>query len=209
MTILNYDPKLNENGAFKIDDPCVILGLLDGVQREGDQVALHYGKKMFALTSVINTDASGVWLEIPFVESDCSPLVEGDGVDFVSSHCQIKMHFHSPDIKVVEFGASRALFIPMPQYIFRIQRREFFRVKTDGSAKISIPGGANNIEVVDISESGVGLIGSRDVSIKPEHLKSCNLEISSIGIIAVSIEITNDAEKIPAIFAGWVAGLSI
>lgn len=192
-------PTLNQDEApaFRVHTKAEIADILRDISRKIDPVAIYYNQKDFILTSVLRADESGVWLDVGPSRYENSIAAGSANIDFVSSHHKVKIHFSINQLKIVSMNGKDVFYAKLPEQLFRIQRREFFRVAATPGASLIIPTEVTSApmkaKVIDISESGLSVSCPPSSLSDKSTLKNCRLEISEVGIVAVSVEVVNSA----------------
>ncbi|HEA25721.1 MAG TPA: hypothetical protein ENH92_01225 [Ectothiorhodospiraceae bacterium] len=117
---------------------------------------------------------------------------------------------HQVEIRFTSMKASSARYLgesvfaaPIPEVLYRVQRREFFRVDTPiiNPVTCQIPG-ANGVKLYDLFDISIGGLGIND----PEHkidndlavfdtIENCILHIPEFGDIKLDLEIRAIYEK--------------
>lgn len=166
------------------------------------RVALYYGNSSeFILVTLLDVDNKGLWLEQSPNESDNRRVAESNRLTFVSSHQQVKIQFTADHAGSVEYRGHPAFYISLPKSIYRLQRREYYRLSTPVSSPLRciIPTGATpakkpcELTVMDISGGGVGLTCTEtDIDLVPgEIYPDCRIDLPEVGTIYGTIEVKN------------------
>ncbi|HUW26447.1 MAG TPA: flagellar regulator YcgR PilZN domain-containing protein [Gallionella sp.] len=176
--------------------------ILQHIAREGTRVALYYGgANNFILTTLLEADTEGLWLE----QSQNTPgnrrILESKKLIFVSSHLQVKIQFTATQVSSVEHQGYPAFYLPLPDSIYRLQRREHYRVQTPISEPLLCVIGTEKpvfkslreFTIVDISVGGVGLACSTtDTEMIPgAFFSDCHIELPEVGAITGTVEVKN------------------
>jgi c-di-GMP-binding flagellar brake protein YcgR len=176
--------------------------ILHHIAGKQSRVALYYGDSNdFILVTLLGADNRGLWLEQSPNESGNRRVIESKKLIFVSSHQQVKVQFTAHQAISVEYQGYPAFYIPLPDHIYRLQRREYYRLSTPVSSPLrcSIPTGKSpakkprEVIIMDISGGGVGLTcAESDTDLVPgEAYPDCRIDLPEVGTIKGTIEVRN------------------
>ena len=195
----------DEDIDLRIESKKEIQAVLQRIANLGTHVAVYYGNQQnFILTVLLGVNDSGFWLDIGSSPIENKQLLLNDKVTLVSVHQNVKIQFVSHDITSGIHKDGEAFYLKLPDYMVRIQRREFFRAHIPVSIPLSctIPMPAENtgdpvvireIPLLDISGNGVGLLCSEYESelLPGKIFPDCQIEIPDFGTLKVTIEVQN------------------
>jgi len=153
---------------FQIIGPRPIAFMLAGLARDGVQFSVHFqpAGEMFLTTVLAVQQDKGQFI------FDCSGsietnrrLLQSERNAFAGRPGGIHVQFSTGHAVEVTYDGAKAFAAPLPQYIVRMQRRESFRIETPRARPLQffgrMPEGALlNLQVHDISVTGIGLVGS-------------------------------------------------
>lgn len=179
--------------------------ILHNIAERSARVALYFGDMSeFVLVTLVGVDNRGLWLEKSPNAAANRQIIESRKLTLVSSHHQVKIQFTSDQPSDVEYDGSRAFYIPLPKCIYRLQRREYFRLPTQMGSPLRciIPAGRPHVKkpyevtIMDISGGGVSLTCSEsDIDLIPgDTYSDCRIDLPDVGTIYVTIEVKNLAE---------------
>jgi c-di-GMP-binding flagellar brake protein YcgR len=190
-----------EDEKQRISSQNEIRFVMQYIAEKGNRVALYYGnEKDFILTTIIATDEDGLWLEQSPHPSSNLRVANSDRLIFVSSHLQIKVQFTASKASSVKYREQPAFYLPLPDSLYRLQRREYFRLTTPliNPLKCIIDkkaAGHNPLEfiIMDISCGGVGLTCMEsDTDLAPGvSYPDCRIELPELGVIKGTIVVKN------------------
>ncbi|BBI98781.1 hypothetical protein FGKAn22_04740 [Ferrigenium kumadai] len=174
--------------------------ILHKIAEKESRVALYYGNSNeFILVTLLGVDNKGLWLEQSPNEADNRRVIESKRLIFVSSHQQVKVQFTAHQAGSVEYRGYPSFYLPLPDHIYRLQRREYYRLSTPVSSPLRciIPMGRTparkpcEVTVMDISGGGVGLTCSEtDIDLVPgEIYPDCRIDLPEVGTIYATIEV--------------------
>ncbi len=149
---------------FRIEGPVAIRGLMRELQRKKALVALYAADDHdeFFVTQLIDCDDR--WLDFDFVTDAArrARLLRAPGAVVVAFLDQIKVQFDVDSIVEVQSGGEPAVRCPMPRLVYRIQRRDAFRVRPLGSdaalVHVGVAAGKEQaFRLLDFSVTGLAL----------------------------------------------------
>lgn len=191
-----------EDDKHRITSAKEIEFILHKIAERQSRAALYYGDTNdFVLLTLLGVDNKGLWLEQSPNGVDNRRVLESKKLVFVGSHQQVKIQFTAHQASGVEYRGYPAFYIPLPDHIYRLQRREYYRLSTPTTAPLRciIPGGRSpsrkphELTIMDISGGGIGLTcAETDVELVPgETYPDCRIELPEVGTIKGTIEVRN------------------
>lgn len=195
----------DEDLEFRIESKAEMLSILQGIVDHGTHVALYYGREQnFILTILLGVNENGMWLDVGPFPPDNKQLLLSDRVIFVSAHRHVKIQFVAYDARSELFENNEAFYLELPDYLLRIQRRDFFRIDVPSSPPVKCiipvmpenPGDPVTMRealVMDISGGGIGLLCDKneDILLPGKILPDCRVSIPHVGSLSVTIEVRN------------------
>lgn len=195
----------DEDIEFRIKSKREMLSILQNIADQGSRVALFYGSgRSFILTSVLGVNDNGMWLDVGPFPPENKQILLSEKITFVSTHQHVKVQFVANDIQNDLFENNEAFYLELPEFLLRIQRRDFFRTSVPANPVVRciIPIQPENpddpvimrgVPVFDISGGGVGLLcGEHEATLVPDKIfPDCQISIPDIGILKVTIEVCN------------------
>lgn len=178
--------------------------ILKGIAEKGTHVALYYGKANdFFMTTLLDVDGSRLWLEQSKDEAINIRVLASEKVIFVGAQHAVKIQFAAqtptPDIH----NGNPAYLLPIPQSIYRLQRREYFRLTTPARPDLKCIISTAHVQhkqrhevtIMDISGKGVALVcAENDIELVPgESYPGCTINIPDFGTITGTIMVKNMA----------------
>ena len=181
-----------------------IMFVLNYIAEKGNRVALYYNQENHSiLTTLLAVDKTGLWLEQGLNKSANKNLIESKNLIFVSSHLQIKVQFTFNQASNVIYKGHPAFYIPLPNSIYRFQRREYYRLSTPIlnplHCKVTFatsPISTREFVILDISGGGVGLSctgGDNGLTPNQSHL-TFRITLPNTGEISGTLEVKNLVE---------------
>ena len=176
--------------------------VLHHIAQKGTRVALYYGDaNNFILTTLLDVNNKGLWLEQSPNATDNLRILGSNKLVFVSSHLQVKIQFVSIRASNVEHQGYPAFYLPLPDSIYRLQRREYYRLMTPVSEPLRCVIAAGKpaskrlreFIILDISGGGLGLACTEsDTDLVPgATYPDCRIELPEVGAIVGTIEVKN------------------
>ena len=176
--------------------------ILHNLVRSNSPIALYYSENDDSImTTLLNVDSTGLWLhqtQNPLINDR---LMESDKLIFVSSHAQVKVQFVSDGAAPTSYQGQAAFFLELPDSLYRLQRREYFRLITPvaNPLRCVIPSATtvkhnpHEVTIMDISGGGVGLTCAElDSVLIPGHIyENCKIDLLDTGEFIGTIEVKN------------------
>ncbi len=213
----------NEDLEFRIPSKKELLHILQQIAEQDTRVALYYDNKHnFILTTLLGANNNGMWLDVgPFAPENKNILLS-EKIIFVSIHQHVKVQFTSGTIQSVQLEGHDAFFMPLPPYILRIQRRNYFRlsiplsapvkctitIKSEDPEHAETPPRVREMSVLDISGGGIGLLCNDDDPdmVRGTFFEDCRLKLPDTDEFKIALEVRgtfkftmhNDAVKVCA-----------
>jgi len=179
-----------------------IQSLLRNLMDEGSRIALYYdGAKDFIMTTLLGVGDKGVWVEQGTDAPKNRRIAESKKVTLVGSLNQIKIQFSVESVRVVTHQGYPAFYLPLPAHLYRIQRREYFRLAIPVSEHLRCivpvnqpqPGGQAVLQVLDISGGGVRLSCTEGnvEFVLGQTYPGCQIDLAEEGKIEATIRVKN------------------
>lgn len=200
-----------EDSQFRVHSAKEIQLILRGIAQKGARAALYFDQgNDFILTTVLDLDQQGIWLDIGPNASDNQRILHSNKIVFVSSHHQVKVQFVAYRIAIRPFENQHAFYLQLPDSLLRIQRREYFRllapvseplkcVILDITRTASDPAAfapKTEVTIMDISVGGVALVcAEHEVELQPGRIyTNCQITLPNVGILTATIRVKNTFE---------------
>lgn len=192
-----------EEGKFLIKSPKEIQLTLHVVaQKKSISIIYFDNDKRFLKTLLLAANDKGIWLDVGPDTDDNNHIASGDSITLVTMHQGAKVQFTSLQAQIAVYAGHPAFYLPLPAEIFRVQRRDYFRLSTSSSdtpLKCIIPPDAekqqhlHEVTIMDISVGGIALI-CRENSVKLEAgavYPDCKIELPGVGTLIATIQVKN------------------
>lgn len=201
---------------FRIPSEMEKLYVLKDIQKYNTLVALYYdGIHKFVLTTLLNVDEDGLWLDAGPKPEENAALLVSKKITFVSvqNNAKVQLEVTNKSIRATRYEGYDAFYIPMPEYILRIQRRGWFRINTpilnplictvpvpqtvtpEERAKMKPgekkPPVMRDLVIRDIGWEGVGLVGEEEENelVKGSTFEDCTIVLPDEGTMTVKLQI--------------------
>jgi c-di-GMP-binding flagellar brake protein YcgR len=193
----------DEDLELRITSKMEMRSILQSIAEQGSHVALFYGSgKDFILTTVLGVHEHGMWLDVGPFAPENKQILRCEKITFVSAHHHVKIQFVAHSIENGLHENNQAFYLELPDYLLRIQRREFFRtaIPAHSLVKCIIPILPENPEdevimfeapVLDISGGGIALrCREHEATLLPEKIfPDCRISIPDVGTLTVTIQV--------------------
>jgi c-di-GMP-binding flagellar brake protein YcgR len=164
---------------FLVRSPTQIAQILSSIADDREIVTAYFNRgRHFVLTAILDVDVPNreVVIDRGGDEAINAKLLESDRIVLVSTHEKVKVQFSVRRVREVEHEGRPAFAITLPPELLKLQRREFFRVRTSPGepVRVRLPVGPSEIielQALDVSIGGLsafvrlpagqGAIGSR------------------------------------------------
>ena len=171
-----------------------IQSILRNISDEGSRAALYFdGAKDFIMTSLLDVGEKGLWVEQGSDMPKNRRIEESKGIALVSLIDQVKIQFAADGARAVTHQGYPAFYLPLPASLYRIQRREYFRIAIPSSERlrciVPLNGGKLELPVMDISGGGIRLscAESNIEFVLGQTYAGCQIDLPEVGKIIVTI----------------------
>lgn len=197
---------IEDFGPYRIHSRREIIALLRRIQQQNQLVRMIFNKNSEAIvTSVLAVD-----IDNDSVVFDCAPdeaqnrrVLASDNLSFETMLDKIRVVFFANYVESCEFEERFAFRIPLPPSLIRLQRREYYRVKTP-NCQVVIPLESEQGNFVNITASlrdlSVGGIGMVDDTMQLDTTfgrvyTDCRLHLSDGQVIGANLQVRNAKES--------------
>jgi flagellar brake protein len=192
---------MNEAASFSIYNPRQIVHNLSILIKNKCLLSVRFGDgKAFFLTAILDIDEAN-----NSIVFDCGPkeelnkqLLKSTRISFQADFSGIKCSFKGAGLKQTLYNGESAFIMPIPQSIYWMQRREFFRIKSPRSKGsycqlIFEDHEPVNLMLYDISLTGFSLLNtSTEISdlLEPgRQFEKCRLVLLGTGEDLISFKV--------------------
>jgi len=197
------EPESPEQERFWLYSRIEILALLSRLCSGNVPMTVYWGgdgECAVTLILEVNDGSGGLKLDMPGVERLGESMLAAADLVCVAfiDHIKIQFALHSPRRAVS--GAYPALEAPIPERVLRLQRREYYRVRTPEtlSASCLVPysgegGRYESLRVIDLSVGGMAMVAA------PRHFEMseastidrCFLDLPGVGTVTVRMRVAH------------------
>jgi len=192
---------VDDLSRFLVSSQTRIAQILSSLLDHAELVTAYFNRgRDFLLTAVVHVDPIRKTVVIDRGKNEAlnQKLLASERVVLVSVHEKVKVQFSVKAISAVQFDGRPAFEFPLPTELLKLQRREFFRVRTSGAEPVRcrLPvEGKERLEapVLDISIGGLALYGRlpRASGEIGTRFPGVGLQVGDDGWITVEMELRN------------------
>jgi c-di-GMP-binding flagellar brake protein YcgR len=191
------------DARFRIGSRSEIVSILRELQAKHALVSASGGGDAQIVTTILSVDPESDEVVFDWGGSQkvADKLMAASRLLFETSLDQVRVRFNASQATPVFFEGEAAFRIPVPPFVFRIQRRDSYRLKVPASLRALVEiesfapqaSAPTPMTVVDISETGARLGGSRkDRAVVPgERYEKCRLLLPDSPPIVVGVEVVH------------------
>ncbi|MDP1772825.1 MAG: flagellar brake protein [Methylobacter sp.] len=192
---------MSEATSYSINNPRQIIQNLTILIKNKCLLSVRFGEgKAFFLTAILEIDEANKAIIFDYGSKDAlnQQLLKADRIIFEADFSGIKVSFKGNMLTQALYNGQPAFTMPIPELIFWMQRREFFRIKSPrskGSYCLLIREDEEPIKLLlyDISLTGFSVLNtSTEISnllVSGAQFEDCRLVLSEVGEDTVSIKI--------------------
>lgn len=187
--------------SFRITNPLEIGGVLRHMATRGDFLTVYFSngtRQLVTRLLKVDVPSRGFYFDWGGVESESRALLAAKRALFVGVPEGIQVHYSVADVTEVEYENYPAFYATFPENLVRLQRRDYFRVKTPildpYQCTIHYPDDTQTIKtsVFDLSLGGVGLRSNAQAAAeipKGTMLMHAEIELRDQGTVQVDLEV--------------------
>ncbi|KAF0201696.1 MAG: YcgR family [Gallionellaceae bacterium] len=187
---------------FLIHSKAEIQNILQTICERSTRSALYYeARKNFVLTMVLAVNKEGIWIDPASRSTDNRHLLNSDEIVFVSTHNNTKVQFVATTPWQVAYESGNAIFLPLPQQLLRLQRRDYYRLDAlpQHPLKCVLNPSQNErhikheAKVADISVGGLSLLcQEKDFELRPGNIyPDCEINLPEVGTLTATLQVKN------------------
>ncbi len=202
-------PRKEDEHNFRIYSEVEILAILSTIMQANTLITLYFDNaRSFILTSIlaINVENKEIIMDYGVDQKLNQDVLRTNKLTFITSQNRIKIEFACDTIRKIQFGNLEAFAVKIPEFLMRMQRRNYFRITTPTTkplkCMIPLPSGNSadiaEITLLDISCGGIAVIDHHPViSFDPGKIyKHCQITLPGIGTVNVAIQVKNTYQGI-------------
>ena len=192
-----------EESKFLIKSPKEIQLTLQAIAQKKTSTIIYFeNNERFLKTILLAANEKGVWLDVGPDHSDNTQIANSENLTVVTMHNGAKVQFPGNHVQIAVYAGHPAFYFPLPGAIYRVQRRDYFRLNAaaaDTPLKCVIPPLTENqqrpheITIMDISAGGIALV-CRENTVRLEAgeiYPGCQIELPNVGVLSATIEVKN------------------
>lgn len=202
-------PDLDRADHFLLRNKSEIRAQLITLARQPDIITAYFnGGKEYLLTAVLGVidDRGLLVLDIGPDDATTKRAIASGRLVCTTRHDGVPIRFSCEPLQSARFQALPAIATPLPESLYRMQRREFFRVTTPRiyGPRCEIPnplgGDPYLLTVTDICAGGVGMLDTsqRMKAETLERFEGCRILLPEHGEISVNLMICNNGTQTTA-----------
>lgn len=194
----------DDYSEYELTTPTETLSILRGMREAGSLITFYFNHGHDSLlTSLIEISPDGKTMVF-----DCGSNLEmnrkalqTDKINCISSKEKVKIQFILNGVKPVKYEGRVAFLGAVPDSLFRLQRREYYRLTTPLanplSANIPLQQGDGSIKTVqavvfNISSGGVCLVAPGGITVKMDaQFCGASINLPNVGMIRFDLRVRN------------------
>ncbi len=179
-----------------------IVAILRRIGQERTLVTIYTGDGEFSVSMILNVDPDfdEATFDMPVNPEAQARVLAASDLVFVIFFENVKVQFRAQIAQATTFEGRAAFRVRLPTQMLRLQRREYFRVRTPlmGQASCLVPqeSGASkyeSLQVLNISIGGLAVLSYPHNFDLPlgETIRNCFLDLPGIGPVNVAFRVVN------------------
>jgi c-di-GMP-binding flagellar brake protein YcgR len=192
---------MSEASSFSISNPRQIIQNLSILIKNKCLLSVRFSEgNAFFLTAMLEIDQANKSIIFDYGPKEVinQQLPKADKIIFEADFAGIKVSFKGSKPEQTLYNGEPAFSMPIPESIFWMQRREFFRIKSPRSKSSYcrlILEGQDPVDLLlyDISLTGFSVLNNStelsDLLVLGTHLEKCRLVLSGVGEDTVSFRV--------------------
>ncbi len=192
---------MSDASSFSISNRRQIIYNLSTLIKNKCLLSVRFGEgKAFFLTAILEVDETNNSIVFDYGPKEVlnQQLLKAPRVAFEADFAGIKASFKGRMVQQIIYNGEPAFTMPIPESIFWMQRREFFRIQSPRSkgsyCQVALEGqDPVNLMLYDISLTGFSLLNTStkisDLLIPGTQLEKCRLVLSGAGEDIISFKV--------------------
>ena len=196
---------IEEHERYLIHSRLEIQRVLNDLRKRPDIITAYFNQgKEYLLTAVLDVlpDRDLVVLDYGPDEKQNQRALDSERLVCVTKHQNIDIKFTCHGLKRARYQGDHVFAAPIPESLYRLQRREYFRVPMPSVDPVvcEIPRGEEEplgLPLVDLSVGGMGLLDREyhlDVELRTT-LPGCRIELPEFGLLECDLEVRNIVQR--------------
>lgn len=192
---------MSDASSFSIYNPRQIFHNLSILVKNKCLLSVRFGEgKAFFLTAILEIDEENNSIVFDYGSKEAlnNQLLKATRITFQADFAGIKSSFKGSKLKQILYNGESAFIMPIPESVFWMQRREFFRIKSPRSkssyCRLMLEDQESvNLMLYDISLTGISVLNtSTEISnllIPGTQFENCRLALSGTGEDTISFKV--------------------
>jgi len=195
----------DDYSKYEVSSTTEILAILKGMIEQGSLITFYFNQGYdFLLTSLLKVSADGKTMIFDYgsnMEMNRKAL-QAKKINCVSSKDKVRIQFLLSGLDAVKHEKRDAFLADIPEFLIRLQRREYFRLTTPmtNPAKANIPlpqedGSLKMLQAVvtDVGGGGVGLnVAQGEIGLtRDAQFSDVTINLPGIGSVTVEMRVRN------------------
>jgi flagellar brake protein len=192
----------DDESKYRISSPKEIQLILHAIAQKKSVSVLYFNNEAsFFKTMILAANAQGVWLDVGPSKEDNEAILLAHNITLVTVHQGAKVQFSCHQLEQTLYASHPALFCPLPAWMVRVQRREYFRLPIPADAplkcvipvKSDMPAQHVGVTIMDISVGGIALVCREHgvQLVEGEIYPDCQIDLPGIGTLTATIQVKN------------------
>lgn len=213
---------IEDHERYLLRSEAEIRGQLLKLAKKPDIITAYFGGgSNFILTAVLGVvkERNLVVLDVGPDDETTRKAIAADRLVCTTRNMGVPVKFTVENMQSAKYQGKPAIAAPLPESLYRLQRREFFRVQVPRinaptcEIPIGIDGESVTLKIVDLSVGGLCMLVPED-QFRPEMRKiyeNCLIQLPDFGELTVDIEMRNQGtfytsknEAIPRVGAAFL-----
>lgn len=213
---------IEDHDRYLLRSEAEIRAQLLKLAKKPDIISAYFGGgSNFILTAVLGVvkERNLVVLDVGPDDETTRKAIAANRLVCTTKNMGVPVKFTVENLQSAKYQGKPAIAAPMPQSLYRLQRREFFRVQVPRinapTCEIPLDGGTSSVtlKIVDLSVGGLCMLAPED-QFRPamrDIYEGCLVQLPDFGELSVDIEIRNQGtfytsknETIPRIGAAFL-----
>ncbi|MDD5300579.1 MAG: flagellar brake protein [Gallionella sp.] len=185
----------NEHGIVSAKE---MISILKYIAENAIRIALDCTDgSCSVMTTLLGVNDKGLWLEQSTNQLDNKRILESEDLIFVSTHLNVKVQFAARQTRSMEYQGYSAFYLPLPKCIYRLQRRNSFRINVQPAKPLrcAIPTNIRKssqpceVNLMDISAGGMKLTCvETDIElVQGQTYENCQIKLPDLGTISATV----------------------
>jgi c-di-GMP-binding flagellar brake protein YcgR len=195
-----------DHERYQVHSRFEIASLLRAVADSHIGVTIYFNRGAeFIVTNVleVNPEFEELILDLGADDTTNRRLLQSDRMTVVTFLDHIRLQFQAQRAEETIHAQLPALRIRLPEVLLRLQRRNFYRIRTPVAKPIaaSFPDPADrgrrvSLRIFDLSCDGVALVAGEDqLALEPGTLlEDCRIDLPEVGMLSTALEVRSVAK---------------